>query len=225
MARLKSRYRQYAAGGAVQAEPPVASPDVVMSIDTDTALSGDDPSDALQKQINALRNSEQIQRQQSEHATQVARLTALIGQNPDMIQNPMLLQMAANEVEREGHNLPLHSDEFFHKVKANFEGRMRRLNEPDDLPLKPSIEPAPKFFEVPEPKPRSNPSMYSAPVSREVPGSSREATEIASGRASSRVTLSIEQKDMARRLGQTEREYAEGLLELRRRKSEGFYDR
>jgi hypothetical protein len=217
--RVKSRYKQFAAGGAVQAEPPAAPmPDVVMSVDTD--LSADDASEQFKKQIDALRHSEQIQRQRVSDAQQVEQVRNYISQHPAMLENPGLLKLAAHEVGNGDHGLEAHSPEFFNLVKANFENRMRRLNEPDDL--SPSAE-TPKFFEPPEP--RGSPSMFSAPVSRSIPGSSPEATEVASGRKASRVTLSIEQKDMARRLGQTEAEYALGLLELKRRKDGGFYDR
>jgi hypothetical protein len=218
--RIKTRYRKFATGGFVQPEPSAApiAPDMVMSIDTDAAPQShsDDASVALQRQIDALRHSEQIQSQRVSEAQQVAQVQAFIAEHPAMLENPGLLKLAAHAVGNEGHGLEPHSREFFERVKNNFEKRIERFNAPDDL--SPSTEPTPKFFEVPKPKVRGNPSMYSAPVSREVPGSNYQSSP-------SRITLTVEQKDMARRLGQTELEYGLGLLDLQRKKSEGFYDR
>jgi hypothetical protein len=213
MSRLKTHYRpkKFASGGAVEAEPP-ATPPPKVSISLDVPVNDVDPSAALQGQISALRNAEEI-----------TKVRGYIASHPDMMQNPNLLVLAANEVEREGHDLPLHSEAFFHKVRENFEGRMRRLNEPDDLA--PSTEPTPAFFEVREPKSPNRASMFSAPVSRSVPGSSPEAGEIASGRGSTRVTLSAQEKEIARASGISELDYALGKLELQKRKAEGHYER
>jgi hypothetical protein len=41
-----------------------------------------------------------------------------------------------------------------------------------------------------------------------------------SGDRPGRITLSVEQKDMARRLGQSDTEYARGLIEMRKRDQE-----
>jgi hypothetical protein len=59
--------------------------------------------------------------------------------------------------------------------------------------------------------------MYAAPVSRETyANGGRDAY----GDRPGTIRLSVEQKDMARRLGQSEVEYARGLLEMRERDKE-----
>jgi hypothetical protein len=219
--RVKSRYKQFATGGVVQAEPPAPIAPVA-SIDIDTSPEGDDASAAFQKQIDALRESERIQKERTTLAAQVEQVSRYVAEHPTMLQNPGIVKLAANEVGNEGHGLEPHSREFFERVKNNFEKRIERLNAPDDFSPKPSAE-TPKFFEPPEP--RGSPSMFSAPVSRSIPGSSPEATEVASGRKASRVTLSVEEKEIARRSGISEADYALGKLELQKRKAGGFYDR
>lgn len=67
-----------------------------------------------------------------------------------------------------------------------------------------------------EPEHEGNSSMVSAPVSREVPTSTR-------GERPGRVTLTVAQKEAAKISGVTEKEYAENLLRLRQDKLNGLY--
>jgi hypothetical protein len=91
-------------------------------------------------------------------------------------------------------------------------------------------DPEPEFFK-PKPKPESRPvgmqHLGSALARRDNLGgtiASRNGGDY-SGTNPSRVTLSVAEKEMARALGQTELSYAQGKIELARRKSEGWYDK
>jgi hypothetical protein len=95
----------------------------------------------------------------------------------------------------------------------NFEKNMKLLkNEPDFARVK-QAAPTPKVEpDLPEPSERS--MSYSAPVSREVPTSNYGE------RRSGRITLSVEQKSMAKTLGISEADYARGLVQMRERDTE-----
>jgi len=69
--RKKSAYRKFATGGAVLADPSAPTPEVAIAIDTDShaAAVADDASVAFQKQIDALRKSEQLAKDRAVQAT------------------------------------------------------------------------------------------------------------------------------------------------------------
>jgi hypothetical protein len=229
--RLKSSYRpkHYKDGGAVPLEAKVVDSEpmdkTVASIDVDH---GDDTaSSAFKGQIDALRKAEDTQRQRAadltteqKYADHVREVTEHIKGHPDMIRHPQILAAAADEVGRGDHGLAVHSLPFFDLVKANFENRMR--NEPPEQapepeePVKPRRKPEvdDEVESMNERVRRGGGRVPSAWLERSVPDG--RSYNVRSGR----VTLSIEQKDMARRLGQSEVEYAKGLLEMRKRDEE-----
>jgi len=110
------------------------------------------------------------------------------------------------EAVKEGHEL--YSPAFHRAVKSNFDRMIAPL---------PKTSPAPEYFEpLPEASTRS---IVSAPVSRDyVPTSNR-------GERPGIVRLSAEERDMARRLNMSEKDYALGKLENEQRKRDGYYDR
>jgi hypothetical protein len=219
--RLKSSYRPkpYRDGGAVPLSVEVDTPRAHIEADKATAHMlpameagaqasididhpdhpdhRDEASRAFKKQIDALRRSEEIQRQrnadlstQREHADHVKLIQEHIKSHPDMLKHPQVLAAAADEVGRGDHGLAVHSLAFFDRVKANFEDRLHRQSMDEPAPSAPSR--------------RARDTM----------------SERQSGNRPGRITLSVEQKDMARRLGQSEVEYARGLIEMRERDKE-----
>ena len=195
-----------------------------VSIDIDH--SKDDASEAFQKQIDALRKAEKLQKDHlsttQEHADQVKVIGEYIKSHPDMLKHPQILAAAADEVGRGDHGLAVHSAPFFDLVKANFENRLANTSHSDDLPAMatPSKRKRGGAADVDE-EPSTPRRFMSAPVSREWYGDTM--AERQSGNRPGRVTLSIEQKDMARRLGMSVEDYGRGLLEMRQADKE--YDR
>ncbi len=119
---------------------------------------------------------------------------------------------AADEVGRDkSHGLAVHSLPFFDLVKANFEDRLR--NSPPEEPVKPKRARGGAVDDDDRDEPQRTRFM-SAPVSRGDDGGGSFGHGHGSDKPG-RITLSIEQKDMARRLGMSVKDYAEGLLEMR----------
>ena len=81
----------------------------------------------------------------------------------------------------------------------------------------PSAGPPPQFFSPPEPPPPrdQSPSIYSAPVSREVPSAGGREPSLRS------ITLSAEERSLAASLGLSETTYAKQKLEMLRRQKAG----
>jgi hypothetical protein len=71
-------------------------------------------------------------------------------------------------------------------------------------------------FSMPSPRQERMSAMVSAPVTREIPGSDYRIE-----RKLSRITLSPQEKEIARLSGLTLEQYAEGKLDLMRRKEAG----
>jgi hypothetical protein len=240
-----SRYknRRFASGGAVTAEKPPDGLETAASIQRDVekaVASGDfnaqadayrrlgnaemghggggqpdDASVAFQKQIDALRKSEEIQRQRQAApsaqavADHVKTVLEHIKSHPDMLKHQQVLAAAADEVKSGDHGFAEHSLPYFDLVKQNFERRMQE-QPPADEP-----EPAPRRKRSIE---RDDPSamsrFVSAPVSR---GDNGRGSFSEGSRADSpgRITLSAEQVHMAKTLGMSVKDYAEGLLAMR----------
>jgi hypothetical protein len=208
--RKTTNYKRYRDGGAVEAQTSVP---LRFEIDTpaaheaaDAATEGllaaiepqqDGASAAFQAQIDALRRSEDIQR---DRAAKEARVQQILKANPDMLSNPDITAMAEREVLKMGHEP--YSDQFHEAVKNSFDQHMGRKSKPDTAPM----------FE-PLPEPRTS-SFVSAPVSRETQANGSFNSH---GERPGVVHLTLEMKDMARRLGQTEAEYARGLEAMRAR--------
>ena len=199
--KTKTRYKAHRDGGAVMAEAP-RGPELSIAIDTDASANdvANDASEAFKQQINNLRSAEDIQRNRAFHEEKVKQILA---ENPDMVRHPGLTALAEREAIRAG--VEPYTDEFHAAVKNSFDKHMGRTPKPDAAPEEKMFE---RFPEAP------SRVAYSAPVSRETQATGHYTSQ---GERTGQVTLSAEMRDMARRLGQTEKEYAQGLLEMRQR--------
>ena len=133
-------------------------------------------------------------------------------QNPELIDRPDLTSQAAGAAFAAG--LQRGTDDFNNAVKANFDTTLRR----DEAQANPAMQATPQFFEPPPQPASSRPdraSIYSAPVSRQVPGTGyREPSP-------RQVKLSPIEQEIARGLKISDVEYAQGKLRLAREKATG----
>jgi hypothetical protein len=200
-----------------------------------------DTDNALKRQIEALRHSEQLVAQHNEQLQrqQLARQAALqdlrpptgeqkianwkahglsdqeadfLQANPELIDNPELLSYAASQAYAEG--LERGTAEHQRATKNHFDTAMRHLKAQAE-----AREPTPEFFRPPEPPEPPSPAstrsaMVSAPVSRGVPSSDRTLS------VPSRVSLSAEERQIAAASGISDQEYARNkILMLRKQRS------
>jgi hypothetical protein len=247
--KVKTRYRpqQFKDGGAVLPEeivtpdislavtPEVATTDVLDSRPGDDLASGDDATRVFQEQIDALRKSEDLVRQRQASPSQqqplgnrAARLqqwkqqgltedqAAFLQANPKMIDNPHITAMATAQADQEGFgpNSPEHFEvvrKHFNQISEQVERDLMTTSQQRAAPVE---EPMPEYS---MPRQPSSPSVgYSAPVTRDVPTGTYHGE-----RRLSRVTLSAQEKEIARLSGLTLEQYAEGKLDLMRRKEAG----
>jgi hypothetical protein len=203
----------------------------------------DEAANALRVQLDALRTSEQIQRQRFEHEQQqrlmrAARLQemrpatreekvqawkeaglsaqneAFMWEHPELIDHHEITRVATQEALASGARPD--SDDFRHAVKANFDTAMRHLKAQAEVEHGPS----PAFFSPPPPKPTPEPAtvrsaLVSAPISREVPDGNRAFS------VPTRISLSPDEVAIAKASGITERQYAENKLRMMRMKQTG----
>jgi hypothetical protein len=136
--------------------------------------------------------------------------------NPELIDAPELTAFAANEAAQQGHARG--SEEFMQATKENFH---RHLAQAQAQQTDPAMTPTPKFFEPPPPKPmRQQAVPVSAPVSRELPSAIPPSERYVEDPR--RVTLSVDEKAIAKASGITETEYARQKIRLEREKREGI---
>ena len=243
MTRLKSAYRPkaYRDGGAVVKDEVIAVADVPTGDTGGVVDDGDEvdgASSAFKAQIENLLRAEEASKQRAQASpqqpTRAERLNKLrqgglseaavsfLGSNHEIMDYPHLADQAARIARDEGY-LP-DTEAFFQAVKSNF----RAITTPPPPASSVALEAAEKYSgggasmpslhdeaSLDRNKFNRAAAMVSAPVSREVPSSSRE------DRVSSRVTLSLAEKEHARLAGVTETAYAQGKLELERRKRAG----
>jgi hypothetical protein len=189
----------------------------------------DEGATALKRQIEALRESEALNRHAAQQAARLQQrpLTreeklaawkaqgmpsdqlAFLEANPQMVDYSDLAAFAANEAAQAGHERG--SREHMHATKQIFDQHMEHLkqqataNNPES-----AMTPTPKFF------PRHVP--VSAPVSRQIPdGSPRPEYE----QDPRRVHLSVEEREIARASGITEVQYAANKIKLMQAKARG----
>ena len=186
-----------------------------------------DPSAAFQSQIDALRQAEKYQREAASPQLS-ANQARFLAENPAFVEsfanNPNLLIPAFRSAHLAGHEPD--SPEFHAHVKQAFEAGNAEMTPRGWAPDR-----TPKFYEPkPMPEPDSGPDpdhkrgrIVSGPVSREGPAGTRASDY--DGSSPSRVTLTAQEKSIARSIGQSEADYARGKIELARRKADGFYDR
>ena len=188
--------------------------------------------EALKRQLEHLRTSEELQRRHAERMAQQQQqppthqqlLQAWRSQGADegdlaflewpapLMDNPRLCRLASDEAaEHHQRGTEAHRQ----ATKEIFDGR---LGHQQAQPVG-SVEPTPAFFEPPEPS-RSpavpdRGSIYSAPVSRRDAGAPREPQH------PRQVKLSPIEQEIARNLGLSDVAYAEGKLAMQRRKASG----
>jgi hypothetical protein len=198
----------------------------------------DEAAEALRKQIEALRQSEALLKQQAQHAAQVQQAPPtreqLLDQwrrggvsdgnlkfleaHPELIDSWQLTFHAANEATQRGHepNTDAHREatrEIFHRYLAEAEKQQMTANNPT------APQETPAFFKAPPAKPMRPQSVpVSAPVSRTVPdGGPRPEFE----QDPRRVTLSVEEREVARASGISEVEYAKNKIKMMQAKARG----
>jgi hypothetical protein len=188
------------------------TPELTVSIDTDKSLKPDrdDASEAFQTQIDNQRQAERIQREAAAQAPMAMTLREkkFLSDNPDFLHDHNREVAVKAMTLANGHN-HAHDSEEYHSSVQHYYNSLKS----------PAVEPAPKtkpkkpehdFEDWDEPSERATITNVSAPPSREVPSASYPDRP-------GRITLSVEQLDMAKRLGQTPVEYAKGLMEMRER--------
>ena len=239
MARLKTHYKRFAYGGAV---------------DLKVTEQPDDASTAFQGQIDALRRAEahvaQAATQPQHNLT--PRQQAFLDANPEMLDQPERLSRALLDAHKAGHEPD--SDAFHKHVEdvyriqhlevaaanaARHEGhqpgsaehRAASDHHLDRLIDSVNDEP-PKFFK-PKPLPERRPIgienmatslAKSDPVIGDT-ASQRYFRDSSQSTNPTKITLSPQEKEIARTLGQSEVDYARGKVELLRRKADGVYGR
>jgi hypothetical protein len=199
--RKTTNYRRYERGGAVRSDTTINIQVPEDRLKPQAEPAADDASMAFQKQIAALEESERIHKARAEHAHHTAKVDQILKENPEMLSNPGLVAEAEREAFEAGHLA--YSDVFHEAVKNSFQSKLAAKNSPS-----PPMAYEVKSYDLPEL--RNNSAFVSAPVSRDVPSASYPERP-------GQVRLTAEMKDMARRLNISEREYAEGLLEMRQR--------
>jgi hypothetical protein len=210
--RKTTNFKRFQNGGAVLAEAPAS--DVVASVDVDAPmLSDDEASNALRVQIDALRESERIQKERNTVPQLTARQAAFIQANPNFLRHPEIAREALMAAHQAGHEQD--SDEFHRAVKAVFDAKMMPRQESTAY-LTGSLRPGYTPDDVDFPTTSSR-NFVSAPVSRESKFNGH------SEKTQNRVTLTPAMKEAARISGISERDYAEQVLRLRQEKADGNY--
>jgi hypothetical protein len=241
--RIKSAYKTPAPDN-IPEEPPQPSetvrvefidktnPDKGTVAAIDTAIP-DEAGEALRQQLNALRQSEELQKQFALHqrAAQMAQRTQPMSreqklevwksqglsdseadwlrERPALIDRPEITQQAVAAASRAG--LERGSDDFHAAVENNFNTLMGRA----EAQAAPAT--TPEFFSPPparSPEPPGPASYVSAPVSRRAAGSTMEPSPRS-------VKLSVLEQEIARNLGLSDVDYAQGKLRMMRAKANG----
>jgi hypothetical protein len=196
----------------------------------------DEAAAALRRQIDELRRSETMNRRAAELAVRPQQPLSreqkielwrqqgmgdqeaeFLKQHPMMIDANMLTAYAAREALQAGHERG--SETFLQETKRIFDKHIADLQTQAETPTEPAMTPTPKFFEPPpQARPRAPQGpIVSAPVSRETPGMRRAEAES----DPRRVTLSIEEREIARASGISEIEYARNKIKLQGMKARG----
>jgi hypothetical protein len=193
---------------------------------------------ALKRQIEALHNSEQIQRQRLEQAQYDRQVRLMQMQppsreqkieawkqaglspaneefmwaHPELIDHHEVTRIATQEALASG--VKPDSEDFRRAVKNNFDTAMRHLKAQAE-----HAEPTPSFFAPPDPKPAEpatiRSALVSAPTSREIPSGDRALS------IPSRVSLSVEERQIAAASGISDKEYAANKLKMMHMKQRG----
>jgi hypothetical protein len=189
--------------------------------DAPPSVAVDEATRRLQKQIDDLKKSEELQRQ---HAAQMMHAPptreqmlnqvspewrSFLEANPRLLNNFQLAANAAAQALQEGHALG--SEAQMGRTRELVDQHLAHLQAQDMAPA--AAQPAPEFFRPP-PEPPSRASIVSAPVSRGEVGGYREPSP-------SRMTLTEEQRQIAAASGISDVQYAKNLLRLRKEIASG----
>jgi hypothetical protein len=240
--RTKTAYRKSAENIPPPGEataPAIEAPAVAVEVQPQPELSQpDETALALQRQIDALARSEALQRQAAEQQLQPQRPMSredrlavwrmqgmpevelkFLTANPALVDMPQLTAYAANEALQQGHERG--SEAFLNATKLNFDKHLQHLQAQAQTPTESVMQETPKFFAPPaQPKPKPNGGpIVSAPVSRTVPDGSGSRPEYQQDPR--RVTLSVDEREIARASGISEIEYARNKIKLQGMKSRG----
>jgi hypothetical protein len=128
-----------------------------------------------------------------------------------MIDHDQLLAYASQQAHADG--IKADTDDFRRAVKSNFDTALRHLTAQVE-------HETPRFFAPPQPKPASEPAtrsaaMVSAPVSREIPSGNRDLS------LPTRVSLSVEERQIAAASGISDQEYARNKIIMLRKQRSG----
>ncbi len=223
-----------------------ADPAAVDILAVDTATPTDEATLALQKQLAALRASEQAQRDYAAAQMAAAQApaptlpegreerialwrqhglsdddAAFLQQRPDMVDNPMLTRAAFAATMQAG--IERNSPDFGPTMEAHFDALMGRAEaqaQAQAAAANPATQPTPAFFaprSAPSPTPPDRSGMYSAPVSRTAPSGATGQ------RLSNRIELTPEEAEYARIAGISDVEYARQKQKLAQYKAAGEY--
>jgi hypothetical protein len=216
MARKKTAYRpqRFRDGGAVSAPLHV-------EIDTPAAhIAADAATADLLEAVAPDSREAIIQRWQKAGLTD--HQAGFLRENPELIDDPGTLEAAVAHARMKGHEID--SPQYFDEVRGYAD---RHLGPPpkdeyalDDEPYQPSkSESLPDDYEPPS-RSRTR-SIVSAPVSKDWGYSATSGA--VNGERPGQVHMTPGMKEAAKMSGLTELEYAQQVIELRRRKSEGDY--
>lgn len=260
MARTKTRYREIKSNtppveefpaenipeiklNGVEAEPVAAAPSEIqpqpepnleaIAKAANEAATADEAALALKRQIEALHQSEQLQRQhqaaqmaQNVPTTREGKLSLWESQgasaaelkfleaNPELIDLPQLTARAAAEASQQGHERG--SEAHMEATKKLFHEHLSQLQ--TQAAANPATQETPAFFRpaaIRKPAAPSPANYVSAPVSREVPSGGYREPSL------SQVKLSPEELEIARGLGLSDTQYARGKLRLEKEKARG----
>jgi hypothetical protein len=175
----------------------------------------DETGEALRKQIDALRQSEELQKQYSDAVTRqnqlaiesAKRRNEWLEQTPGAKDHVAELNVLHGAALQAG--LADSSPAYFQFLEQQLASLPNQSAHAEHL-VKEMQERIPP---PPPPRPERGP-IVSAPVSRQVPGTPQY---------SNRITLSMEQKEFAKIAGISEVEYARQLMKLNQMKMDGSY--
>jgi hypothetical protein len=206
--RTKTKYRQaFKEGGRVvlpgQAELPTEQPTEAVSAPPEAPAPAEPPApppqqeqpqndatEALHRQIEALKKSEQVQRQQAampqEPMSREQRLAQwqqhgglsndeiqFFQKHPEMVDHPQITGLAVSQAKQAGHERG--TDAHLAFVERAFNAHVEHLMR-EQAQAQPAMQ-TPAFFKPPTRSAPNPASLVSAPVSRSVPTGSGFATE------------------------------------------------
>lgn len=186
---------------------------------TANASAADSAAAHLKAQIDALHQSEQMQRQAHSQAADeqriAAREQAFMQEHPLLLQHPHLTQWAYQAAQRQGHKRG--TEELLFATKALVQQEAAKLHDhtpssapPPPPPSPPNEEPMPSHYSnlgsTPPEESDYSPQrrIVSAPVSRD--GGSYNSKQ--------RITLSPQEREIAKLSGLTDLEYAKQKMRL-----------